>query len=62
MPWVLLDIVIAVVAVLVLAATGLVGYRHVRGLMRTVGGASERVGDAMASIEAAQASDRTSTT
>jgi hypothetical protein len=45
-PWLLFDVVIGALAVLVLLVIAFVLYRHVRVLLRTVGSASRRVGEA----------------
>ena len=47
MPWVLLDVLIGLFAVLFLGVVAFALYRHIRVLMRAVGAASARVSSAM---------------
>lgn len=47
MPWVLLDVLIGVFAVVVLIGTGIGLFRHVKTLLKTVSSASTRMSDAM---------------
>ncbi len=54
MPWVLVDILIAVLALLVLGGALLIGYLHVKQLMRTAKESSSKVGVVTAQIDALQ--------
>ena len=56
MPWVLLDVLIPLLALVLLAVVVLGLWRRVRGLFGTVGKASEALGAAGDALAAAQAS------
>ncbi|MCU1587612.1 MAG: hypothetical protein JWN31_1105 [Frankiales bacterium] len=47
MPWVLVDVLIGALALLVLIAALVIGFLHVKALLRTGKSASARVGAAM---------------
>jgi hypothetical protein len=54
-PWVLVDVAIAVLAVLLLVLACVTLWKRVRGLFRTAREASEKVGPASDALAAAQA-------
>jgi hypothetical protein len=55
--WIVLDVVIALLAVLGLGLVALRLWRQVRALTRLTGEATARVGEATAALEAVQARD-----
>ena len=55
MPWIVLDVVLAVAALVLLAVVSLRLWRAVQSLGARVGDAGERLGAALATLEAEQA-------
>lgn len=57
MPWIAIDLAVALLAVLALALVILRLWRQVRAFTRVTGEATTRIGDATAVLEAVQARD-----
>jgi len=56
-PWILLDLAVALLAVLGLAAVALRLWRQVRAFSKATGDATARINEASAGLEAVQARD-----